>query len=153
MPQGTITVTDANGTQRQFQVSITAAGTYLANSVLTDATGANLANVGADGNIATQNGGTKSLLNIGAAVAIKATPGRVRKFVVVAPGSSSGAFTLNDCATTGAAAASNLIWSLAYNAAANVIGAVFTLDWPCLVGITLSAVPGSGTPLCAVSYD
>jgi hypothetical protein len=153
MTQSTFISADANGTQRLFQVTVTGAGLYLANSIITDPTGVNLANVDIVGNLAVTTGGSKSLLNIGAAVAIKAAPGRLRKLVVIAPGSTSGGFTLNDCATTGAAAAANEIWTMAYNATANVIGAIITFDWPCLVGITLSAVPGGGTPLCCVSYD
>lgn len=153
MAQGSITVTDANGTQRQFQVTITSAGVYLANALTADPTGLNLAQVDPYGNQAFQAGGSRSALNLTAAVAIKATPGRIRRVIVLAPGSGSGAFTINDCATTGAAAAGNQIWSMAYNASANVAGAIFSLDWPCLVGIVLSAVPGAGSPIIAVSYD
>jgi len=97
-------------------------------------------------------GGISSALNLTAAAVIKATPGRLVRIVIAAPGSTSGAFTFNDCATTGAAAAANQIFTLAYNATANVAGAVFTLEWPCSTGIVLSAVPGGGSPVVAVSY-
>src|SRR5271170_4603598 len=60
-------------------------------------------------------GATVSLLNITAAVAIKATPGRIYRIIILAVG-TSGSWTLNDCATTGAAAASNELWTSAYNA-------------------------------------
>lgn len=109
-------------------------------------------NVDAVGTLVTTRGGTSSALNITAAAVVKATPGRIAKIVVIAPGTTSGAFTLNDCATTGAAAASNEIYTMAYNAAANVAGAVIDLDWPCAVGIVVSAVPGSGSPILAISY-
>lgn len=89
---------------------------------------------------------------IGAAAVIKATPGRLCRLVVIAPGTTSGAFTFNDCATTGAAATGNQIFTMAYNATANVIGLVITLEWPCAVGLVCSAVPGGGTPLINVSW-
>lgn len=98
-------------------------------------------------------GGKTPVYNLGAAAVIKASPGRLAKIVVIAPGSTGGAFTFNDCITTGAAAAGNEIWSIPYNGAANLAGAAFTLDWPCLTGIVLSAVPTGGTPLLAVSYS
>lgn len=102
----------------------------------------------ASGLLMTSAGGEKSALNLTAATVIKATPGRVARVVVIAGGSTSGAFTLNDCATTGAAAASNEIFTLAFGATA---GTAFVLDWPCLTGIVLSAVPG-GSPILAVSF-
>lgn len=103
-----------------------------------------------EGNLVISGGGTKSALNQTAAGVIKATPGRLAKIVIVAGGTSSGAFTFNDCATTGAAAAANEIFTVAEGAA---VGTVYSLDWPCLVGIVLSAVPGSGSPICSVSFD
>ena len=87
-----------------------------------------------------------------AAAVIKATPGRLARISIQAPGSTSGAFTFNDCATTGAAASTNEIFTLAYNATANVAGGVITLEWPCAVGIVCSAVPGGGTPIINVSW-
>ena len=105
------------------------------------------------GTLLSSTGGSSSSLNITAAAVVKATPGRVAKIVVVAPGSGSGVFTINDCATIGTAAAANVIWSMAYNATANVGGAVINLDWPCAVGIVVSAVPGAGSPILAISYS
>ena len=96
-------------------------------------------------------GGATPKLNVTAAAVIKATPGRVGKIIVVAPGSTSGAFTLNDCATTGAATAANTVWTLAYNATANVAGASFELDFPVAVGLVVSAVP-AGSPQLSISY-
>lgn len=100
----------------------------------------------------TSRGGLLSKLNMTAANVIKAAPGRVSKLIVIAPGSTSGGWTLNDCASVGAAAASNQIWLQAYNGAANVEGEVIDLDWPCAVGIVLSTVPGAGSPILAISY-
>ena len=97
-------------------------------------------------------GGASSKLNATAAVVLKATPGRVGKVIVVAPGSTSGAFTLNDCATTGAATTANTVWTLAYNGTANVAGAMFELDFPVTVGLVLSAVPGGGSPQLSISF-
>lgn len=126
-------------------------GAYTARKLLTTA----LAPLFLDGtskNLMTTKGGNLSALNLGAAAVIQAGVVRAAKLIILAPGSTSGAFTLNDCTTTAAAAASNQIFSLAYNATANVEGAIFDLDWPCLTGLVLSAVPGGGTPICAISY-
>jgi len=97
--------------------------------------------------------GRASALNLTSAAVIKASPGRLRKLVIIAPGSGSGAFQFNDCLTTGTAAAANLVWSLPYNSSLNVAGAIIPVDLPFLVGIVLSAVPGAGSPICAVSFD
>ncbi len=97
--------------------------------------------------------GNSSALNLTAAAVVKAAPGSVARVVVVAPGSGSGSFTLNDCATVAAAVASNQVWTMAYNAAANVAGAVIALEFPFKVGIVLSAVPAAGAPQLAISYN
>ncbi len=97
--------------------------------------------------------GSSAALNVTAAAVVKATPGRVVRIVVVSPGTTSGAFTVNNCATTGAATTANTIWTLPYNGAANVAGAVFTLDMPASVGIVVSAVPGGGSPQLSISYS
>ena len=104
------------------------------------------------GQLLVSRGGSNSTLNVTAAVAIKASAGRVGKVVIVAPGSTSGAFTINDAATTGAATAANTIWTLAYNATANVAGATFELDFPVSSGIVVSAVPGAGSPQLSISF-
>jgi dethiobiotin synthetase len=87
-------------------------------------------------------GGTFSALNITAATVVKAAPGRLIRISVVVAGTTVG--TVNDTTTTGAAAASNEIASIA-----NTIG-TYELDWPCLVGIVV--VPGTGQTV-AVSYS
>jgi phage terminase large subunit-like protein len=106
----------------------------------------------ATGNLATENGGTRQTYDITAAAVIKATPGRLRRIVVQVAG-SAGSWTFNDCATVAAAAASNQIATLAYNATGLVAGMPVTFDWPCAVGIVVSVVPSAGSPVLAVSWD
>lgn len=101
-------------------------------------------------NLNTQSGGASSSLDITAAKVIKATPGRLRRLVVLGVVGTGGSITLNDCATTGAAAAANEIFTASGTLA---VGTVINLDWPCQVGIVISAVATGGTPLYAVSYD
>lgn len=104
------------------------------------------------GAVSTPSTATARALNLGAAAAISTTATRLCRVIIIAPGSGSGAFTLNDCDTTGAATAANTVWTMAHNSTANVGGAVFDLDVPLTTGLTLSAVPGAGTPLIAVTY-
>ena len=128
-------------------------GPLQANVAVNPATKASVPLVqGNAGDLHVSDGGTSPALNLIAAGVIKGTPGRIARIIIVAPGSSSGAFTLNDCATIGAVAAANEIWSLPVASADNVAGAVFNLQWPCLVGIVLSAVPGSGSPICSIAF-
>ena len=94
--------------------------------------------------------GNLSGLNITAATVVKASAGRLVRVLVVAQG-SGGALTLNDCATTGAAAAANQIITIPYNATGYVVGATFTLNWPCALGIVVSAVPSGGGQV-SISY-
>ena len=96
--------------------------------------------------------GASAALNITAAAVIKATPGRVARVAILAPGSTSGSFVLNNCATTGAATTANQIFNLPYNGTNNIAGAVFNLEIPCTVGIVCSAVPGGGSPQIVVTY-
>ena len=96
--------------------------------------------------------GTSVALNITAAAVIKATPGRVARIVILAPGTTSGAFTFNDCATTGAATTANQIFTLPYNGTNNIAGTIFYIDLPCTTGIVRSAVPGAGSPRVLVTY-
>ena len=94
---------------------------------------------------------SSTALNVTAAKVIKTGAGRLGKLLVlVAPG-SSGSITLNDCATTGAAATANQIWTIAYNATAVTAGAIFTFDIPFTTGLVISAV-GGGTPQYTISY-
>lgn len=94
---------------------------------------------------------TQSKLNITAAVVVKATGGHLGKIVVSAPGTTSGALTLNDCATTGAAAAANQILSIPF--ADLTAGQVIDLSgFPFKTGLVVSAVPGGGSPVYSVSF-
>lgn len=86
--------------------------------------------------------GRLSTLNITGAVVIKAAPGRVFKVSVIVAGSGAG--TVNDCATTGAAAASNQIGSTP-----TTVGTV-DFNWPMASGIVV--VPGAGQTL-AVTWE
>ena len=106
--------------------------------------------VDASGVLVGSRGGLNSTLNVGAAAVIKATPGRVARLIVIAPGTTSGALTLNDCATTGAATTANEIYTIGY--AGLSVGQIIDLDFPCQVGIVVSAVPGGGTPQYAISW-
>ena len=94
-------------------------------------------------------GGLNSTLNVTAAAVIKATPGRVSKISVLGVVGTGGTFTLNDCATTGAATTANQVFSTAGTVA---VGTILTLDFPFQVGIVVSAVPTGGTPRFAISY-
>ncbi len=85
--------------------------------------------------------GKTGVYNITAAMAVKASAGRLVRVNVVVAGSAAG--TANDCATTGAAAAANEIASIP-----NTVGTYY-FDWPCATGIVV--VPGTGQTL-AVSY-
>ena len=83
-------------------------------------------------------GGNQSALNVSAAAVIVPYTIRLARIVVlVSPG--SGAATFNDCATTGAAAAGNVIINIPTMTA---VGTVYDLNWPCLVGLTCSAAGG-----------
>ncbi|HEY0181256.1 MAG TPA: hypothetical protein VGC09_00475 [Rhodopila sp.] len=73
-------------------------------------------------------------LNISAATIIKAAPGVVLRFTVVTAGTAAG--TINDCLTTGAAAAANAIATIP-----EAVG-TYTPEWPCSTGIVVA--PGAG---------
>ena len=104
----------------------------------------------ATGNLDTQSGGTNSKMNMAAANVIKNSPGRLRKVVVNGVVGTGGSLTFNDCATTGTASAANAIMVQPGTIAP---GTVINIDWPCKVGIVLSAVPTGGTPVIAASFD
>lgn len=103
----------------------------------------------AQGILLTSNGGGSAVLNVTAAAVIKATPGRIAKITILGVVGTGGALTLNDCAATADAAATNQIYTSVGTIA---VGTVVTLDWPCAIGIVISAVPTGGTPRFAVSY-
>lgn len=86
--------------------------------------------------------GRLSALNITTPTVIKAAPGRLFKVSVIVAGAGVG--TLNDCTTTGAAAASNQVGTTP-----TALGTV-DFNWPMLTGIVV--VPGSGQTL-AVTWE
>lgn len=88
--------------------------------------------------------GTKSKLNVVAAVVVKTGAGRVGTVVNLA---GVAGFTINDCATTGAASAANQLYLIS----TTTVGQVLKLDLPFTVGLTISAVGSSGQ--LALSYD
>ncbi len=76
---------------------------------------------------------------------VKASPGRIFRIVVTTAG-TAGTFAVNDAASLGAVAASNLVFSILNTTAA---GNVITLEFPCLNGIVVT-VPTTG--VVSVSY-
>src|ERR1700693_2787913 len=95
-----------------------------------------------------QPGGNATVLNITAPAVLKASPGTLVRIVVSAIG-SAGALTLNDAATTGAAAQANAILSIPSGSL--TAGQVIPLEWPCATGIVVSAVPTGGVFAAAFS--
>jgi hypothetical protein len=87
-------------------------------------------------------GSVSTSLNITAAKVLKAGPGAVLVVTVVVAGSAPG--TVNDCATTGAAAAANQVATIP-----NTVGS-YAINVPCVVGIV---VPGSGQTLAVSNAD
>lgn len=102
------------------------------------------------GALQTSAGGVSTALNLTAAAPIKVGAGRVAKVIVIAPGTTGGAFTLNDTDTVAHAAAGNVVWSLPFGATA---GSVFALDIPFNTGLVLSAVPTAGGPILAITFS
>ena len=94
----------------------------------------------ADGSISAAEG-TSSTLDVSAATVIKAAAGRSYRVSVVTAGSAAG--TLNDCATTGAAATANQVGTIPAT-----VG-TYVFNWPHATGIVL--VPGTSQVL-AISY-
>ena len=94
----------------------------------------------------TTAGGTLSALNLTAgAHLVKAGAGRVMRINVNTVG-TAGTFSVNDAATTGAAAAANLIWEGSNTTAA---GTIIDLQFPYTNGLVVT-VPTGG--VVAVSY-
>lgn len=81
-------------------------------------------------------------LNITVPTVVKASAGTVGTVVVVVKGSANG--TLNDCATTGAAAASNAFFALDDTATSATV-----LNFPTSTGIVVT--PGAGQTI-AISW-
>ena len=118
--------------------------------------GVGFTNSDALGNLRVNSGALNAAPNKTAAAVIKTGAGRFYGLVINAPGSTSGAWSVNDSATTGAAAAENLLGTVPYNATVNAAGnTVLTVPGgiPFTNGLTLSAVPGAGSPICTVLYS
>lgn len=96
--------------------------------------------------------GVSSLLNITSTVVVKPAPGMLGGLIVIAPG-GSGVFTLNDCASVGAATTANELFTIAFNATGWVAGASYAFEFPFQVGLTVSAVPGSGSPQVNICFS
>lgn len=86
--------------------------------------------------------GNKSALNIVAGSPVALTAKRAFTLTVVVAGSATG--TLNDCATTGAAAAANQFFTIP-----TAVGS-YQVDWP--INNNLVVVPGTGQTV-AISYS
>lgn len=95
----------------------------------------------ADGTLPIANGAS-SHMNLTASAVIKAAPGR--SYTVTVSVAGSGAGSLNDCLTVGAAAAANQVGSIPAT-----VGSYQFFGWPHAVGIVL--VVGTGQTL-AISY-
>jgi len=115
-----------------------------ANVALNAANKSSQLQMDASGNLLVGNGSSNKL-NITAITVVKATAGRICKVNVNA--ANSTAVKVYDCATTGAAAAANLIYA---GPATGVAGTVVPLDFPCLTGIVVD--PGTAGAV-SVSFD
>jgi hypothetical protein len=98
--------------------------------------------------VLTFTGGGNSSMNISASAVVKASVGRCVR-VIVQVVTATAAITLNDCATTAAAAAGNAFLTIPIGAA---VGTIYYVDWPCANGIVV-AYGGSATGTLAVSYQ
>jgi len=96
------------------------------------------------------DGGNSGATNVTAASVIKAAPGRICKIIVLGVVGTGGALTINDSLTVAGATTANQIYTTAGTIA---VGTVITLQFPCLNGIVVSAVPTGGTPQFAISFN
>jgi hypothetical protein len=96
----------------------------------------------ASGNFLVANGSTTRLALAAGQTLVKAAPGRVAKLIVNTATGTAGTLAVNDCASTGAVAAGNVVYSVPFGTA--ILGTVIVLDVPCLVGIVVT-VPTSST--------
>jgi hypothetical protein len=96
------------------------------------------------------SGGNSNMLNITGPQVVKAAPGRIAKFVVLGVVGTGGSITINDATTVAGATTANQIYT---NTGTLAVGSVINLDFPCLNGIVISAVPTGGTVQLAVSFN
>jgi hypothetical protein len=115
-------------------------GPLAAAVALSSGGSAALGHLGTDGSLLIASA-AKSALNVTAAAVIKAGAGRLAKVIIVVVG-SAGSLTLNDCATTGAAAAGNQIITVPFGSL--TVGQVLALDVPITTGLVISAIPTGG---------
>ena len=144
MPQGPLAVNNYALNPSKVAVPLQ---TDTSKNLLVGVSGATF---GPGGNLAVSGGGASSTLNITAAAVIKATPGRLCKIIVIAPG-SAGNLVINDLAATTGSTAANTVVTLAFGSM--TAGQVITLDWPCAVGIAVTAVPSAGSPIFSISWS
>lgn len=76
-------------------------------------------------------GGLSAAYNVTATGVIKGAPGVLARISCA----TAGSITVNDATSTGSSAITNQIWSGSLTA-----GQVVELDWPCVAGITVSAL-------------
>lgn len=96
----------------------------------------------------TTSGGQRSALNLQPGPnLVKASQGRLYRVVVTSGPGTAGTLAVNDCATTAAVSAANLVDSIGYASA--VEGFEFLLEWPCLTGIVVTVPTGC---TASVSY-
>ena len=105
--------------------------------------------VGAQGELIVGSG-LYSKLHVTTAQVIKAGPARLVKVLVISPGSGTGSFVFNDCATLADATTANM--SMRPVRVADCRPDHYARYFPCNVGLVLSAVPG-GTPQLSVAYS
>jgi hypothetical protein len=92
--------------------------------------------------------GSNSKLNITGPTVVKAAPGRLATIAVMAPG-TGGTLAVHDCAAVADANASNLIFE--QDNTTQTRGTIETINWPCLVGITVAQVTTGGA--VAIAYE
>lgn len=128
------------GVRHRVAVTALSTGTMIARIGESEVTTAAITTAGGGGGSSTPTG--SDTLNVTVPTVIKAAAGRLVSVSVVVAGTADG--TVNDCATTGAAAAANQFGALPAFVGVN------TFNWPCGTGIVV--VPGTGQTL-AVSWS
>lgn len=128
--------------QGPFQANVAKNPSGVSVPLSTDASNKlNVITAPATGSTTTTISATSRTLNITAATVIKASAGQVVTISVLVAGDAAG--TVNDCATTGAAAASNAICPIP-----DTVG-IYPVNFPATTGIVVA--PGTGQTL-AISF-
>jgi hypothetical protein len=139
----TLVVQDATGAKQNMSTTTDASGNLVGSTCVTDPNSGAKQAVSPQGSASVFSGGN-NWLNVTAATVVKPTAGRAVRVSVITAGTTAG--SVNDCATTAAAATANQFLSIPANQAA---GTVYYIEWPCATGIVVT--PGTGGVL-AVSY-